>query len=96
MLLGITAMAVLITISVLLAFSVLTTTPLHATEIQYPVSIPSECVDLANRKGEPVVMESRRQALKARTKLALLSAREPGVRECRAAVHRLEQELKTQ
>ncbi len=93
-LLGITALALLVSIIVLLAFSVLTNTPLHAAEIQYPVPIPSECVDLAQRKGEPLMVESHRQGLKAKAKLAMLSAREPGVRECRAAVHRLEQEMK--
>ena len=54
----------------------------------FPVSIPQECVELAQREGVPVVMENRYQATKAKLKLARLSGRDPLVRECRSAVQR--------
>ena len=92
--LGISVLAVLLSILVLLVFSILSDHPLHAAESQYPVSIPSECVDLAQRRGEPLMIENKRQGLRAKAKLWLLPPREPGVRECVAAVRRMEQELK--
>lgn len=62
---------------------------LAAAEGIYPVSVPSECVELANREGVPTVIENRYQALKAKVKLYRLSARDPMVRECRQAVDRM-------
>ena len=69
-----------------LAFAV--TTPATAEVSMFPVSIPQECVELAQREGVPVVMENRYQATKAKLKLARLSGRDPLVRECRSAVQR--------
>lgn len=91
-LLGIATMAVLIVIVVMFVFSSIT--GIHAAEVQYPISIPSECVDLAERKGEPVMMQSKRQALKTKARLWTLPNRERGVADCRAAVRRLEHEMK--
>lgn len=91
-LLGIATLAVLIVIVVLFLFS--SATGIHAAEIVYPVAIPSECVDLAERKGEPIVMENKRQALKTKARLWTLSNRERGVADCRAAVKRLERAMK--
>ena len=54
----------------------------------YPVSIPQECVELAQREGVPVVIENKYQAVKARLKLARLSGKDPLVQGCRAAVDR--------
>lgn len=62
---------------------------LAAAEVVYPVSVPSECVELANREGVPTVIENRYQALKAKVKLYRLSTRDPMVRECRQAVDRM-------
>jgi hypothetical protein len=59
-----------------------------AAEVVYPVSIPQECVELANREGVPVVIENRYQAAKAKVKLYRLSNRDPLVRECKQAVER--------
>ena len=42
----------------------------------------------ARREGVPVVIENKLQATRARIKLARLSASDPLVRECRAAVER--------
>ena len=56
--------------------------------ISYPVSIPQECMELAQREGVPVLIESRYQAAKAQVKLARLPDRDPLVHQCRAAVAR--------
>lgn len=55
----------------------------------YPVSVPQECVVLAQREGVPTMIENRYQAAKARLKLARLSGKDPMVQECRAAVERM-------
>jgi len=56
--------------------------------LTFPISIPQECVELAHREGSPTVLKSRYEALKARAKLARLSARDPLVQQCRGAVER--------
>lgn len=60
-----------------------------AAESIFPVSVPQECVELANREGVPTVIENRYQAAKAKLKLYRLSTRDPMVRECRQAVERM-------
>ncbi len=60
-----------------------------AAESIFPVSVPQECVELANREGVPTVIENRYQAAKARFKLYRLSTRDPMVRDCRQAVERM-------
>jgi hypothetical protein len=65
-----------------------------ASGVQFPVSIPSECVELAQREGQPVIIESRTQALKAKYKLFRLSSRDPLVKQCREAVSRYEAQEK--
>jgi len=67
-----------------------------AATVQYPVSIPSECVELAQREGQPVVIEGKAQALRAKYKLYRLSSSDPLVRQCRDAVQRLQAQLKHQ
>jgi hypothetical protein len=57
-------------------------------KVTFPVSVPTECVELAQREGVPVVINSRYEATKAKLKLARLSGRDPMVNECRAAVER--------
>jgi hypothetical protein len=59
--------------------------------VMFPISIPQECVELAQREGVPIVIENRYQATKAKIKLARMSGRDPLVRECRAAVKRAQQ-----
>jgi hypothetical protein len=59
--------------------------------VMFPVSIPYECVELAQREGVPIVIENRYQATKAKIRLARMSNRDPLVRECRAAVKRAQQ-----
>jgi hypothetical protein len=57
--------------------------------VTYPVSVPQECVQLAEREHVSVVIENRYQALKAEYKLARLSKADPMVAQCREAVDRL-------
>jgi hypothetical protein len=57
----------------------------------FPISIPQECFELAQREGVPIVIENRYQATKAKIKLARMSNSDPLVRECRAAVRRAQQ-----
>ena len=59
--------------------------------LAYPVSIPQECGQLAQREGVPVVLRNERQAKSARAKLARLNDSDPWVRECRQAVQRMAQ-----
>jgi hypothetical protein len=54
----------------------------------FPISIPGECVELAQREGAPLVINSKYEAVKAKLKLARLSSRDPLVVQCRAAVER--------
>jgi len=70
------------------ALMLVAVTPAVAEETKFPVSIPQECVELAQREGVPVVMTSRYQVAKAKLKLARLSGRDPLVQQCRAAVKR--------
>ena len=70
------------------ALTFVLSTPAMA-EVVYPVSIPQECVELANREGVPTVIENKYQAAKARLKLYRLSNRDPLVRDCRQAVERM-------
>jgi hypothetical protein len=56
--------------------------------VSFPVSIPQECVVLAQREGVPTTIENKYQAAKAKLKLARMSNSEPMVQECRAAVER--------
>ena len=80
----------LVTAAPVLVLSLVVTTSSMAAGT-FPVSIPQECVELAQREGVPVVMESKYQAAKAKLKLARMSNRDPLVRECRAAVIRAQQ-----
>ena len=56
--------------------------------MHYPVTIPQECFELAQREGVPTVIENKYQAAKARLKLASMKNSDHLVRECRAAVAR--------
>jgi len=69
------------------AFMFVLSSPVMA-EVVFPVSIPQECVELANREGVPTVIENKYQAAKAKLKLYRLSNRDPLVRDCKQAVAR--------
>ena len=68
--------------------------PAAAESIQFPITIPQECFELAQREGVPTVIENRMQATKARLKLAQMKNSDHLVRECRAAVHRAQEAAK--
>ena len=75
--------------ALLVASAVLLNTPAMAeVTIRYPVTIPQECFELAQREGVPTVIENKYQAAKARLKLAAMKNSDRAVRECRAAVAR--------
>ena len=73
------------------ALALLITTPVAAESVQFPITIPQECFELAQREGVPTVIENRMQATKAKLKLAQMKNSDHLVRECRAAVHRARQ-----
>lgn len=56
--------------------------------ISFPVSVPLECAQLAEREHVPLV-ENRVQAPKAKYKLARLNDAEPLVARCKQAVARV-------
>jgi hypothetical protein len=57
-------------------------------ESVFPISIPGECLKLAQREGVPVVINSKYEAAKAKLKLARFSSPDPLVTQCCAAVER--------
>lgn len=57
--------------------------------ISFPVSVPPECTELAQRENVPTLIENKYQAALARIKLARLSGAEPVVAQCKQAVERL-------
>jgi hypothetical protein len=73
--------------TVLIATSVISAGPAMAESI-FPISIPGECIELAQREGVPVVINSKYEAAKAKLKLARLSSHDPLVTQFRAAVER--------
>jgi hypothetical protein len=75
------------------AIAFLVTTPVAAETPKFPVSIPQECFELAQREGVPTTIENKYQATKAKFRLAQLSKADPLVRECRAAVHRAQEAM---
>ena len=72
-------------IAAVFAFAV--TTPALA-DVSFPISIPQECFELAQREGVPTMLQNKYQATRAKVKLASLSGKDPLVRDCRAAVKR--------
>ena len=73
--------------AILIAMSAVSAGPAMAESI-FPISIPSECVELAQREGVPVMINNKYEAAKAKLKLARLSSRDPLVAQCRVAVER--------
>ena len=71
---------------VLLALVLLIAVPAVAGAVTFPISIPPECFELAQREGVPTVIQNKYQAAKAKLKLDSLNRSDHLVRECRAAV----------
>jgi hypothetical protein len=72
--------------------AVLATAPAVAKDL-YPISVPGECYELAQREGVPAVISNRYEAAKAKVKLARLRDTDPMVHECRQAVNRARQSI---
>ena len=73
-----------ITIALLI---VMAASPAVAESI-FPIAVPGECYDLAQREGVPLVISNKYEAAKAKYKLARLREGDPLVHECREAVKR--------
>ena len=71
--------------------AVLASTPVVAETVKFPITIPQECFELAQREGVPTVIENKYQATKAQLKWAQMKNSDHLVRECRAAVHRAQE-----
>jgi hypothetical protein len=72
--------------------AVLVAGPAVAADL-YPISVPGECYELAQREGVPVVISNRYEAAKAKVKLARLRDTDPMVHDCRNAVNRARQSI---
>jgi hypothetical protein len=72
--------------------AVLAACPAVAMDL-YPIAVPGECYELAQREGVPVVISNRYEAAKAKVKLARLHDADPNVHECREAVNRARQTI---
>lgn len=59
----------------------------------YPVSIPAECVELAQRENRPLELKSKSEALAAKARLYLMK-RDALVNQCREGVKRVEAQIK--
>ena len=60
--------------------------PLAATPALAQFQVPGECTELAAREGFPTSTLTKYQAVKARARMALLSDRDPLVKQCRGAI----------
>ena len=66
-------MRVLLAVSAVTVSATLLGAPAHAqSSLPYPVAIPSECIELAQREGVPIVLRNDSQTKRARAKLAQL------------------------
>jgi hypothetical protein len=72
--------------------AILAVSPAVAMDL-YPIGVPGECYELAQREGVPVVISNRYEAAKAKIKLARLHDADPNVHECREAVNRARQSI---
>ena len=81
---------------IVVAASLLAFVPaLAEVTITYPVTIPPQCFELAQREGVPTVIQSEKEGRRAQVKLAQMRDT-PMVRECRAAIARVRQQLESQ
>jgi hypothetical protein len=61
-----------------------------ADDMTFPVSIPSECMALAQREHVPIVLENKVEAVRVKVKLARMKDSDPLVSQCKQAVVRLQ------
>ena len=57
-----------------------------ATPAMAQFQVPGECTELAAREGFPTSTLTKYQAAKARARMALLSDRDPLVKQCQGAI----------
>jgi hypothetical protein len=74
-------------------FAIVSAPALAAGAALFPVSVPTECVALAEREHEPVVISNKVEALREKVKLARMSDSDPLVSQCKQAVARLQAAL---
>jgi len=77
----------------LLAAAILTVAALPAyasMDVTFPLSIPVECMALAQREHVPMVLENKVEAVRVRTKLARMKDSDPLVSQCKEAVASLQ------
>ena len=81
---------------IIVAATLLASVPAMAdVTIRYPVTVPQECFELAQREGVPTVIQNEKEGRRAQVKLAQMRDN-PMVRECRAAVARARQVLESE
>jgi hypothetical protein len=59
---------------------------ISATPVLAQFQVPGECTELAAREGFPTTTVTKFQAARARARMALLSDRDPLVKQCRGAI----------
>ena len=57
-----------------------------ASPVLAQFQVPGECTELAAREGFPTTTLTKFQAARARARMALLSDRDPLVKQCRGAI----------
>ena len=72
----------------LAVFFLLIAEPASAETITFPIAVPQECFELAQREGVPTMLSNRYQATRAKLKLYRLKDSDPLVHACRQAVER--------
>ena len=59
---------------------------ISASPVLAQFQVPGECTELAAREGFPTTTLTKFQAARARARMALLSDRDPLVKQCRGAI----------
>jgi hypothetical protein len=59
---------------------------ISASPVLAQLQVPAECTELAAREGFPTTTLTKLQAARARARMALLSDRDPLVKQCRVAI----------
>ena len=75
---------------------IISTSAMAEVTLTFPVSIPQECVELAQREHVPILITNRYEATKAKIKLYRLSNSDSMVLGCKRAVGRLKATMQDQ
>jgi hypothetical protein len=76
---------------ILAATMLVSGTALAEATVSYPVRVPQECVELAQRESVPVVIRNEVEGMRAMVRLTNMRNSDHLVRECRAAIARAQQ-----